>query len=81
MQNCYSKGNVTDEKSLTLTRKGHIGGNINENDSLNIKNSYYLNNSENTLKAINGKDFEENEVKGIDSNFNSLEEFLNWIKQ
>lgn len=81
MKNCYSKGNVADEKSLILTRKGHIGGNINENDSLNIKNSYYLNNSENTLKAINGKDFEENEVKGIDSNFNSLEEFLNWIKQ
>lgn len=54
---------------------GKQSGNVNENSS----NLYYLNSL--PIKAINGVDYEDKSIKGISENFNSREEFIEWLSK
>lgn len=69
--NSYSKGNVKGDGS----RIGAIGGMYSNTGT--YQNLYYLKSV--GVKAVEGKDLESNNVKAIDNDFNSLNEFLTWL--
>lgn len=72
--NCYNKGNVIGTNI--------VGSIIGENATTGIatlSNLYYL--SSLGLGAINGQNDEEKNIKGIDEDLNSYEEFLSWIEK
>ena len=60
------------------TKVGAIIGNQNGNVTSNISNLYYLNTL--PIKAINNQDYETQNIRGISEDFNSYEEFINWIQ-
>ena len=72
VKNCYNKGTVEGE-----TQVGTIIGNQTSSNVTNLSRMYYLNTI--NLSAIGNAETPET-VRGIDNNFNSLEEFLNWLK-
>ena len=71
--NCYNKGMISGN-----TKVGAIIGNQNGNVTSNISNLYYLNTL--PIKAINNQDYETQNIRGISEDFNSYEEFINWIQ-
>lgn len=72
VKNCYNKGTVEGK-----TQVGTIIGNQTSSNVTNLSRMYYLNTI--NLSAIGNAETPET-VRGIDNNFNSLEEFLNWLK-
>ena len=72
--NCYNKGNVEGSTNIGAI----IGEQLNGNN--NLSNLYYLNTL--PVKAINNQDYETPQnIKGISENFNSYEEFINWLEE
>ncbi len=74
VSNCYNKGNV-----IGGTDMGAIIGKQYENVNENSSNLYYLNTL--PIKAINGVDYEDKNIKEISEEFNSREEFIEWLNQ
>lgn len=74
VSNCYNKGSVIGGTYMGAII-GKQSGNVNENSS----NLYYLNTL--PIKAINGVDYEDKSIKGISENFNSREEFIEWLSK
>lgn len=70
--NCYNKGAVEGSTNI-----GAVIGEQ-QGDTTNLNNLYYLNTL--NVKAVNNQDYEEQSIMGISQNFNSLAEFLNWLK-
>ena len=73
ISNCYNKGMVTGD-----TEVGSIIGKQNGSVTTNLSNLYYLNTL--PIKAINNQDYETQNIRGISEDFNSYEEFINWIQ-
>ena len=74
VSNCYNKGSVSGGTDIGAIIGKQIGS-INESSS----NLYYLNTL--PIKAINGVDYENKDIKGISEEFNSREEFIEWLNQ
>ena len=72
VKNCYNKGTIEGK-----TQVGTIIGNQTSSNVTNLSRMYYLNTI--NLSAIGNAETPET-VRSIDNNFNSLEEFLNWLK-
>ena len=79
LKNCYSKGTIKEENYTKFIRKGSIVGNISTIDEKKTSNLFYMK-SDTSLGALDSLDYEEQNVKEIDNNFDSLEEFIKWIK-
>lgn len=75
ISNCYNKGMVSGN-----TEVGAIIGKQNGSVGTNLSNLYYLNTLQ-EIKAINGVDYEKQNIKGISEDFNSYEEFMEWLNQ
>lgn len=61
------------------TEEGAIIGHQNGSVNTNLSNLYYLNTL--SVKAINGVDYEEQNIKGISEDFDSYEEFIEWLNK
>lgn len=68
--NNYNKG--------TVTGNSNIGSVVGTGEITNLSNLYYLNTL--PIKAINNQDYETQNIRGISEDFNSYEEFINWIQ-
>ena len=78
MNNCYSKGKVSGEDITANKILGAIGGAV---DILGVSDTYYYNKIDEMPNALRNKDYEEEKVIGIDRNFNSFDEFIEWLKE
>lgn len=70
---CYSKGVM-----ISNNRKGSVIGAQYSQNNNTLNNLYYL--STLNLGAVNGSDIESQNVIGISEDFNSLEEFIEWLQ-
>lgn len=75
LTNSYSKGNVEANQITAGLRIGMIGGAVGLSG---ISNSYYYKDNENSLKALNGADYENEKVYGIDNNLENFDKFHQW---
>ena len=71
--NCYNKGTVEGSTSVGAVIGEQLGGNS------NLSNLYYLNTL--SVKAVNGQDYEKQNIKGIENDLNTYEDFIGWINQ
>ena len=67
-------------KGLLKINDLSIYGKQNGSVGTNLSNLYYLNTLQ-EIKAINGVDYEKQNIKGISEDFNSYEEFMEWLNQ
>lgn len=78
MNNCYSKGKVSGEDITVNKVLGAIGGAV---DILGVSDTYYYNKIDETPKALRNKDYEEEKVIGTDRDFNTFDDFIEWLNK
>lgn len=74
---CYSKGEITTKEISGNLNRGELIGYTSSLE--NITKLYYYNALSEGIGAVNGKDYQEQEVERTEQIFNSLEEFLTWL--
>lgn len=72
VKNCYNKGNIEGDNNVG----GVIG--TQEGNQNNLSNLYYLKTL--NIGAVSGVDNQEKNLKGIENDFNNLQEFVDWLK-
>ena len=73
VENLYNKGKVNGDNTT-----GAIIGFLKVSQT-NIKNLYYLNTL--NIKAINGEDYVDKNIKGIAEDIDSYQEFIKWLEK
>lgn len=80
VEKCFSNGSVMGYEAKGRVQAGGIIGDFHTSLASKVKKSYYYDKNNNIKGALKYDDYPDNEVKKIENNFNSLEEFLNWLK-
>ena len=80
VEKCFSNGSVMGYEAKGRVQAGGIIGDFHTILASKVKKSYYYDKNNNIKGALKYDDYPDNEVKKIENNFNSLEEFLNWLK-
>ena len=71
--NDYNKGTIAGTSNI-----GSVVGDGEITNLSNLSNLYYLNTL--PIKAINNQDYETQNIKGISEDFNSYEQFIEWLE-
>lgn len=79
VEKCFSNGSVMGYEAKGRVQAGGIIGDFQTSLASKVKKSYYYDKNNNIKGALKYDDYPDNEVKKIDQNFKSLEEFLNWL--
>ena len=80
VERCFSNGSVMGYEAKGRVQAGGITGDLTSTNVNQVKQAYYYDKNNNIKGALKYDDYPDNEVKKIENNFNSLEEFLNWLK-
>lgn len=80
VERCFSNGSVMGYEAKGRVQAGGITGDLTATNVNQVKQAYYYDKNNNIKGALKYDDYPDNEVKKIENNFNSLEEFLNWLK-
>ena len=81
IEKCFSNGSVKGYDAKGLIRAGGIAGDVTKNNVNQVKQAYYYDKDNSIAGGLINADYPENEVKKIENNFASLEEFLTWVEQ